>query len=108
MPPLRAEEEWVRQVMEAEIGVPVKQHDDGSRPGMHDLEVIYDEGHRAAVEVSAAVDAESTELWNIVNGQGRWMEPNLVGGWAVHVKPSARRLRRDLPPYLCALERAGI
>lgn len=98
----------MRQVMETELGVPVEQHDDGSRPGMHDLDVIYGEGQRAAVEVRAAVDPESTELWNIVNGRGRWEEHDLAGGWAVHVKPNARRLRRELPPFLRTLERAGI
>ena len=108
MPPLRSEEEWARQVIEAELGQPVAQHDDGSRPGMHDLDVFYGEGRRAAVEVTAAVDPESTELWNIVNGRGRWEEPDLAGGWGVTVKPNARHLRRELPPFLRSLERAGI
>lgn len=108
MPPLRTEEEWVRQVMEAELGVPVEQHDDNSRPGMHDLDVIYGVGRRAAVEVTAAVDAQSTELWKIVNGQGRWVEGDLVGRWHVWVKPNARRLRDELPPFLRGLEHAGI
>jgi hypothetical protein len=108
MPPLRAEEEWARQLIEAELGRPVAQHDDGSRPGMHDLDVSNGEGRRAAVEVTAAVDPGSTELWNIVNGRGRWVEPDLVGGWLVTVKPNARHVRRKLPPFLRSLERAGI
>jgi hypothetical protein len=108
MPSLRVDEEWVRQVMEAELGRPVAQHDDGSRPGMHDLDVFNGEGRRAAVEVTAAVDPASTELWNIVNGRGRWLEPDLAGGWGVTVKPNARHLRRELPPFLRSLERAGI
>ena len=98
----------MRRVMEADLGVPVEQHDDGSKPGMHDLDVIWGEGQRASVEVTAAVDADSTELWNIVNGQGRWVESDLAGGWLVHVKPNARQLRRRLPPFLRSLESAGI
>jgi hypothetical protein len=108
MSTLRPEEEWVRRLIEREVGVPVSQHDDGSSPGMHDLDVIHRDRQRAAVEVAAAVDAESTELWNIVNGHGRWVEPDLVGGWGVHVKPTARRLRPGLPPFLRTLEGVGI
>jgi hypothetical protein len=110
MPPLRPEEEWARQVMEAELGVQVVQHDDGSRPGMHDLDAVFDDGRRAAVEVTSVVDAEQTELWNLVNGTGRWVEPDLAGGWGVWVTPSTRvrQLRRDLPSFLQALEQAGI
>jgi len=92
MPPLRPEEEWVRRLLEVELGVPVNQHDDGSRPALHDLDVIDGELERAAVEATAAVDAESRELWNVVNGDDRWVDSDLVGGWSVHVKPNARGL----------------
>jgi hypothetical protein len=108
MPSLRVDEEWARQIMEAELRLPVAQHDDGSKPGMHDLDVFDGVGRRAAVEVTAAVDPESTELWNIVNGRGRWVEPDLAGGWLVMVKPNARQLTRELPPFLRSLEHAGI
>jgi hypothetical protein len=94
--------------MEAELGRPVAQHDDGSPPGMHDLDVLIGEERLAAAEVTAAVDPESTELWNTVIGKGRWEEPDLAGGWFVVVKPNARHLRRKLPPFLRSLERAGI
>jgi hypothetical protein len=89
--------------MEAELGVPVVQQDDGSRPAMHDLDVIYGDGHRAAVEVTGAVDAEATEFWNI-NVQGGWVEPDLIGGWLIQAKPNARRLRRDLSPFCWAAD----
>ena len=107
MPPLRDEEEWARQLIEAELGVPVEQHDDGSRPGMHDLDVIYADRLRAAVEVTSAVDAEATEFWNTTVA-GSFVERNLVGGWFVLAKTSARRLREKLPPFLRELEDAGI
>lgn len=107
MPPLRDEEEWARQLMEAELRVPVEQHDDGSRPGMHDLDVIYEDGLRAAVEVTSAVDAHATEFWNTTVA-GSFVERNLVGGWFVLAKTSARRLREKLPPLLRELEDSGI
>jgi hypothetical protein len=94
--------------MEAELDVPVVQHDDNSKPKMHDLNIVYPGQRLAAVEIGAAVDAQATELWNILNGRGRWIEPDLVGGWGVTVKPNARQLRRDLPPFLRALEGTGI
>ncbi len=107
MPPLRDEEEWARQLMEAELSVPVVQHDDGTRPGMHDLDVIYGDERRAAVEVTGAVDAEATEFWNTTVA-GRFVERDLVGGWLVLAKASARKLREKLPPFLRELEGAGI
>jgi hypothetical protein len=94
--------------MEAELGVPVVQHDDGSGDAMHDLEVTYGDGSRATVEITCAVDREQTEFWNVVNGRVRWIESNLVGGWFVLAKPNARQLRRKLPPFLRSLERAGL
>ena len=75
---------------------------------MHDLEAVAEDGRRIAIEVTDAVDADATELWNIVNGRGRWSEPHLAGGWAVHVRPDARHLRRDLPRFLQTLEYEGI
>ena len=108
---LRGEEEWARQLIARQLGVPVEQHDDGSRPGMHDLDIVHDD-RRAAVEVTGAVDQAATELWRVAYRDGRWVEPSLVGGWSVHVDPSAPRrqgqtLRRDLPVLLGLFERAG-
>jgi hypothetical protein len=98
----------VRLLMEAELGVPVVQHDDGSGPAMHDLAVVYSDRQSAAAEVTSAVDAEQTELWNLMYGNGQWVEDDLAGGWGVTVSPNARQLRRDLPPFLRSLEDAGI
>lgn len=76
---------------------------------MHDL-TLYFEGVRfAACEVTAAADAESIELWNLINGSDeRWIEHDLLGGWMVTVTPRcrAKRLKRDLPDLLRFLERA--
>jgi hypothetical protein len=42
MRPMRGEEKWAAQCIQSALGgVEVRQHDDGSRPGMHDLEIVY-------------------------------------------------------------------
>lgn len=109
---LRREEEWARHVLHATLGVPVEQNDDGSEPGMHDLKILYPNAPAGAVEVTAAVDAAATELWNLAYREGRWEEPDLAGGWRAYVDPTRRsrksKLRRDLPAFLRALERAHI
>lgn len=103
---LRPEEEWVRQLISAALDVRVDQHDDGSLPGMYDLDISHRDQPRAAVEVTAAADQESIEIWNLMNGGGRWCEEGLVGGWMVELHPQARakRLRRELPDLLRSLE----
>jgi hypothetical protein len=65
---------------------------------------------RGAAEITAAADAESIELWNLINGQGRWIEPAIVGGWVMHLFPDARvrRIRAELPGILATLEATGI
>jgi hypothetical protein len=107
---LRPEEQWAREVIAYALQVPVEQHDDGSVDGMHDLDVIYPDRPRAAVEVTTAADGEAIALWNLLNGGGRWVEPTLKGGWAVSLLPTARakRVREELPPLLEILERSGI
>ncbi|UOY02451.1 hypothetical protein [Blastococcus sp. PRF04-17] len=111
MPPLRDEEEWARALMESVLGVPVKQHDDGSLGGMHDLAIQYPDRPAAAVEVTAAADRASVELWHLVNGASeRWIVPTLRGGWFVALEPWARaaRLKAELPATLASLEAEGV
>ena len=38
---LRPDEEWARQMIEHDLGVPVVQHDDGSTESAHDLTIQY-------------------------------------------------------------------
>ena len=106
---IRSDEEWARRCISVALGgVDVVHHDDGSEPGMHDLEISYVDHPSGAVEVTAAADAESIELWNLVNSGGRWKVPGLAGGWIVEVSPRARarRLKADLPTLLKQLEQA--
>ena len=93
------------------LDVPVAQHDEGSKPGMHDLDVLYPDRPAAAVEVTAAADGESIALWKLMNGRSeRWQVNELAGGWRVSVMPAARakRLRKELPTLLLRLEQTGI
>lgn len=106
---IRKEEQWAADVIGATLDVPVRQHDDGSKPGMYDLE--FGDAGSAAVEVVAAADADSVELWKLMNGSDdRWIVPGLRGGWMVYFTPTARarRIRAELPRFLADLERRGI
>jgi len=110
MAELRAEEHWVLGMIEAALGESVRQHDDGSQAGMHDLDILYTDGRSAAVEVTAAADADCIELWKLVTGaEERWVVPGLQGGWTVVLQPTSRagRLRKELPDLLGRLEAAG-
>jgi hypothetical protein len=77
---------------------------------MYDLRIEYPDGERAAVEVTTAADEASLALWRALEPLGRWRESDLVGGWAVAVERTAdaRRLRRELPPFLKRLEALGV
>ena len=107
MTELRSEEKVVAATIAATLGLRVEQHDDGSRPGMHDLDILAADGTSAAVEVTAAADPDSIQLWKLVNGrEERWTVPNLQGGWMLQLEPTARakQLLKNLPAFLRELE----
>lgn len=111
MTDLRAEERVVAATIAATLGLKVEQHDDGSRPGMHDLNILAADGTLGAVEVTAAADPDSIQLWKLVNSRDeRWTVPYLQGGWMLQLEPTARakRLLNDLPAFLRELEARGI
>ena len=97
-------------MIEAAVGAPVRQHDDGSWPAMHDLDIIRPDGVTGVVEVTAAADPAAIEQWNLMNGGGRWIVDTIRGGWAVHTRigSSWRRLKVELPLLLQQLEAHGI
>ena len=110
MKPLRGEELWAAKMIEMEVKASVQQHDDGSHPGMYDLDIMLPGGATAAVEVTAAADQDAVEQWNLMNGGGRWTVEGLRGGWMVGVRigSSWKRLKIDLPGLLGELEALGI
>jgi hypothetical protein len=92
------------------LSVQVVQHDDGSRDGMHDLDIVRPD-RRDAVEVTAAADAESIQLWKLVNHRDeRWIVPSIDGGWHVTLDPAARakRVLSELPDLLAEMEQRGV
>jgi len=97
-------------VIAAELGAAVEQRDDQSQDSMYDLRITYPSGSVAAAEVVAAADADSIELWKLVNNSDAvWVEPGLQGGWFAWLRPTARadRLRERLPTLLRDLEGRG-
>ncbi|MFH9655301.1 hypothetical protein ACH4MT_30880 [Streptomyces anulatus] len=107
----RREEQWVRACLQQALpDVEVRHHDDGSRPGMHDFDLVREGQRFAALEVTAAADAASLELWKLVNGGPRWIREELAGGWMVSLAPTARakRIRSELPRLLASLEAMGV
>jgi hypothetical protein len=113
MQELRGEERWAKTIIQDVLGVPAEQHDDGSAPGMYDLDVMYPDRPWAAVEIVAAADAESIQTWKLMNGKGegqRWVVEDLQGGWLVSILPSAsaKGLWKRLPGLLAELECQGV
>jgi hypothetical protein len=112
MKQLSGEERWAQAcIQQALPGSQVEQHDDGSKPSMYDLKILYPDDTVGAVEVTAAADAEQIELWKLVGGRGkRWIDSSLAGGWLVRILPStrARVLHEQLPDLLRELESRGV
>jgi len=109
MKALKSEEEWARTIISQTLSVPVEQHDDGSEDGMHDLWIKHLDRPDAAVEITAAADPASIALAKLTTTGGRWVVPELRGGWAVSVAPAAlaKCLFKELPAFLSELEAAG-
>lgn len=108
---IRPEEVWARAVISNALTARVEHHDDGSRAGMHDLDVFDSQGRIGAVEVTAAADSRLIELWKLVNPPGeRLILPGLRGGWMITLDPSVdvRRLRAHLVVVLRMLEASSV
>jgi hypothetical protein len=105
---LRREEKWAQEVIGRVLSATAEQHDDGSLPAMHDLDILRPGKPAAAVEITAAAASASIELWRLINdSKERWQVEGLQGGWSVWVDPSARakRLWYELPELLAQLEK---
>lgn len=112
MTELRSEEAWAAECIRSALGplVEVVQNDDGSSQRMHDLNIMANGTVIGAIEVTKAADAETFAFWKLATGHGRWVEPNLDGGWTVRALPQARvrRLKAELPALLRDLEERGV
>lgn len=104
---LRGEEEWARRMVSTALDAEVTCHDDGSRPGMYDLDI----GDFGAVEVTAAIEPDAHTLWKLINDRDhRWIDPRIQGAWIVHLVPTARakEVERDLPALLHHWQQFGV
>ncbi len=69
------EEEWARRMMSAALDAEVTCHDDGSLPGMYDLDI----GDVGAVEITAAIEPEAHTLWKHINDRDhRWADSRIT------------------------------
>ncbi len=84
-----AGEDAASAVIRAHPGVPVRRHDDQSKPGMHDLEIAYPDGRRGAVEVTAAEDQRLAAGWGALAKQPVLRDERLSRGWLVVLLPNA-------------------
>ncbi len=108
---VRDEERWAKACIQHALpDCSVELHDDGSRPSMYDLKIVYPDCSIGAVEVTAAADGQRVGLWREVRKRALIrQEPDLIGGWLVRLLPSARarELDRQLTTLLRQLERDG-
>ena len=110
---LRDDELWAAaSVQAALLGVTVGQHDDNTASGMHDLDLSIGGGRTfGAMEITAAVDPTLIQGQKVLDRRGgRWIAPELAGGWAIDVRSESRlnRLFQELPPLLQTMEQGGL
>lgn len=98
------------RIISAYLHAPVVQHDDGTKPGMHDLDIRYPVGRRGAVEVTAAEDESLAADYGALRGHALLRDERLTRGWLAVVRQGAdvNRLRKTLPDVLHRLEQAGV
>lgn len=108
----RVEELWAAAWIEAALpGVAARQHDDGSRASMHDLDLFRGADRFGACEITSVADPEGIALWKLVNDRDeRWIEPDLQGGWMLMLSPGcrAKKLKAGLRELLRAIESQGV
>jgi hypothetical protein len=106
----RGDERLARLVIRAALGAQVTQHDDGSRPRMHDLDILYPDGRRAAGEVVSTRDPVAMSLEAAASKVGYVVRPELTRVWGIVAEADAhlRDLERGAPALLARLEQAGV
>jgi hypothetical protein len=108
-PPLSPIEEHAQKVISHLLGVPVKQHDDQSAPGLPDLRIEYPDRSHGVAEVVRDVDRLRPFQRDALTSRG-WSidDPSLTRSWAIDLEPDARidRLQTNLPSVLKSAEQA--
>jgi hypothetical protein len=93
---LSAEEKIVRSTVGNALGVPVVQYDDGSKPGMYDLDICYDTRSWGALEVTSDTDGLARSTLSTLYKRNRdvWEPGSLRWSWGVQA--SAHVMVKDL------------
>src|SRR5439155_5914361 len=73
----RNEERWAAACIKAALpDTEDRSYDDGSRPGMYDLDLSCSGQRVGAVEITTDADPAAIQLWKLMNGRDdRWIEP---------------------------------
>ncbi len=102
--------EAAKAIIAAHTGERVVTYDDQSQPSMHDLEIHFTDGRRAAVEVTASEDQRRAGDFGALHKQPVIHDQRLRQGWLVLLKPGAsvNLARARLPDILLQLEEAGL
>jgi hypothetical protein len=102
-------ERWAQQIVERELDCPVVVHDDGSQPSMYDLRIGSAEAPDVAIECVGAVDAVSTETWNVGPGRGP-LRLTVKGDWMITIAQNARigTIKQHIESFLRDLEERDV
>lgn len=105
-----ADELLAQAAIAAALRAPVERTDDGSRPGMCDLEIRYPDGRRGAVEVVSTRDDPTEQLASATLGKGHIADSALTRAWGVSVAPVTivKNMTDRLPGFLARLEASGV
>ncbi len=102
-------EEWAKEIIQHELGLPVVLNDTGKEPGMYDLRIGAPDAPEVAIECIRAVDPIRQETWNVGAGKGP-IRCALESDWVVETTPEARikSIRDRIESLLRACEQAGL
>lgn len=101
--------EAAKAIIAAHTGERVVTYDDQSQPSMHDLEIHFTDGRRAAVEVTASEDQRRAGDFGALHKQPVIHDQRLRQGWLVLLKPGAsvNLARARLPTFCFSSRRLG-
>lgn len=103
---MKVAEDFARIWMAAELGVPVVKYDDNKKPGMHDLNINYQDGRKGAVEVTTATDGTTLASLKMLEPNVWTPESRLTGNWIVDFV-RGQKIPKDFYERLVQLLRAA-
>jgi len=105
-----SDEQLAGLLLSVVLGVQVRQHDDGSRPSMYDLDLTHSDGRQGAAEVVSTRDRHEIAQLAAATKLGYIWDPHLTRFWWVQVDERAnlKRIRPSVGRFLLSLEQQGI